>query len=244
MGTDKASKQELLGKRVLIKLSGEALGDYGQAAQVINYEKVDLVARVLAQLQCDGLEMGIVIGGGNIYRGRNGGTKRRADGDHMGMLATAINSIALKDALLSIGARVNVFSAIEMDRIFETYTQQKANDSLDAGEIAIFACGTGLPYVSTDTAGVLRALEIGADLLLCGKNIDGVYDKDPQKYPDAQRYDEIGYNEVIEKQLQALDLTATALCCTYKLPVFVFELKEPRGIAHALWGKMPGTWIR
>jgi uridylate kinase len=231
-------------RRVLIKLSGEMLSAPGKT---LDYDKIDAVAAVLKEIAARGVQQGIVVGGGNIMRGRASGDMDRTDADHMGMLATVINAIALKDALLRIGAKAAVMSAIEMKQVCETFTKREAVERLDGGEIVIFAAGTGRPFFSTDTAAALRALEIGADMLYCGKAVDGVYDKDPRKFKDARRYDEISYDEVILKRLEALDQASVILCRDRPgggLPVFVFELSEPRNLIDAIDGRCRGTFIR
>lgn len=227
-------------KRVVIKLSGEALAGSGS---VLDYDKVDHVARVLKEISDQGVQIGVVVGGGNIFRGRSSGEMNRTDADHMGMLATAINALALKDSLIRTGAKAAVLSAIEMYQICESFAQREAVRRLEEGEIVIFACGSGRPYFSTDTAAALRALEIGADVLLCGKNIDGVYSADPRKDPKAVRYDRLTYGEVMAKNLQALDQAAFALCRDGHLPIFVFELKTPENLLHVIQGQSVGTYV-
>ncbi len=233
-------------KRVLIKLSGEALGreTAGAGASGIDFDKLDAVAKVLAELQTQGFQMGIVIGGGNIFRGRNSGDMNRTDADHMGMLATAINALALKDALERAGAPARVLSAFPMEQVCDSYSQRHAAACLDRGEVLVFACGIGKPYFSTDTASALRALEIGAHTLFCAKKIDGVYTGDPNKDENAVRLDELTYAAVLRDDLQALDQSAVALCRDFKLPIFCFKLDKPDSIAEALTGKAVGTWIR
>ena len=230
-------------KRVLFKLSGEALSAPGKT---LDYDKVDQVAEVLAQIAASGVQMGLVVGGGNIFRGRSSGDMNRTDADHMGMLATVINALALKDALTRMGAKAAVLSAIEMYQVCEPFAQRDAIARLERGEIVIFAAGTGRPYFSTDTASALRALEIGADVMLCGKKCDGVYDKDPAKYPDAVRYDTLTYKKVLDDHLDALDQAAIVMCRDYReggLPIFVFALNEPRNLIDAIEGRVTGTVI-
>lgn len=235
-------------KRVLIKLSGEALA--GEATlhdkRTLDYSKIDAVADVLAKIAKSGVQIAIVIGGGNIYRGRNAGETNtdRTLADHMGMLATAINSLAMQDALQRMGAKASVLSAIDMYQVCEPFAQRDALARLERGEIVIFACGTGRPFFSTDTAAALRALEIGAQILLCAKNIDGIYSDDPRKNPQAKRYEELTYQEVIYNNLQALDTAAIALCRDGKMPIFVFKLDDPANIEAAINGNASGTHIR
>lgn len=226
--------------RVLIKLSGEALGGENSS---LDYDQVDRVAGVLKELHEAGVEMGVVIGGGNIFRGRSGREINRTDADHMGMLATAINALALKDALLRINTPACVISAIEMHQICDTYSQRAALGHLQRGEIVIFACGIGRPYFSTDTASAMRALEIGAQVLLCGKNVDGVYSADPNIDPNAVRYEHLKYDDVIGQNLQALDQSAITLCRDHGMPIFVFELRRPEKLIDAITGDAQGTYI-
>lgn len=227
-------------KRALIKLSGEALAGDGET---LSDEKIEEVASVLKELQDGGLQMGVVIGGGNIYRGRSAKQQNRSDADHMGMLATVINALSLKDALLRAGARVTVMSAIAMEQICDFYTQREAIRRIERGEIVIFAAGIGRPYFSTDTASAMRALEIDAEVLVCGKNVDGIYDEDPRKNPNAKRYDYVSYEEFIEKDLKALDQNAIVLCRDNGLKVFVFELKNPEKLIEALSGEIKGSVV-
>lgn len=233
-------------KRVLIKLSGEALGkeQSGGSTAGIDFDKLDQVARVLAKLQHQHFEIGVVVGGGNIFRGRNSRGMNRTDADHMGMLATAINALALKDALERAGAHARVLSAFPMEQVCDSYSQRHAADCLKRGEVLVFACGIGKPYFSTDTASALRALEIGAEAMYCAKNIDGVYTGDPHKDETAVRLDELSYAAVLRDNLQALDQSAIALCRDFKLPIFCFKLDRADSISDALNGQAVGTWIR
>lgn len=227
-------------KRVLIKLSGEALSGEND---ILDYEKVFDVARAIAELQQGGMEIGIVVGGGNIYRGRSSKQKNRTDADHMGMLATTINALALKDAILQNGSQASVMSAIEMEQICDFYTQRLAIARIEEGEVVIFAAGIGRPYFSTDTASAMRALEIDADALLCGKNVDGIYTNDPNVDPTAERFDWISYDEFIERDLQALDQTAILLARSNDLKILVFELKNPDNLVQTMEGQASGTVI-
>ena len=228
-------------KRVLIKLSGEALSTKDE---VLDYNAINTTALVLKELSQQGIEIGVVVGGGNIIRGRSVATSNRTLADHMGMLATTINSLALQDALLGHGCEASVLSAIEMYQICEPFAQRYAVSRLQNSEIVIFACGIGRPYFSTDTAAALRALEIGADVLICAKNIDGVYDKDPRKYTDAKKYDFVTYDEVIAKNLQALDIAAITLCRDGRLPIKVVELLNAEQLKAAVLQKdSTGTLI-
>ena len=229
-------------KRVLIKLSGEALGDHGR---LFDFEQIDRVADVIRQLHETGAEIAIVIGAGNIWRGRQGPAAKMTavNADHMGMLGTAINSIAMQDAVERQGIASRVMSAVEMTRFCEPYTYRRAVRHLEKGRVVIFACGTGNPFFSTDTAAALRAVEIGADAILLAKNVDGVYDSDPKKNPDAKRYDRVSYMEVLSKGLNVMDSTATSLCMDNDVPMIVFDLTVKGNISRALKGENVGTTV-
>lgn len=210
-------------QRVLIKISGEALAS---EATPLCAETIDNTARLLNDLAGTGVQIGVVVGGGNILRGRSSGNMDRNRADHMGMLGTAINALALQDSLERLGASCAVLSAVTMDRFCEPYSARDANRRLDAGQIVIFACGTGSPFFSTDTAAALRAAEIHADVLLLAKNVDAVYSADPKLDPNAVRYSHLTYDEVIVRNLKATDLTAITLCREQKIPIHVFALSE------------------
>ena len=229
-------------KRVLIKLSGEALGDHGR---LFDFDQIDRVADVIRQLHETGTEIAIVIGAGNIWRGRQGPAAKMTaiNADHMGMLGTAINSIAMQDAVERQGIPTRVMSAVEMNRFCEPYTYRRAVRHLEKGRVVIFACGTGNPFFSTDTAAALRAVEIGADAILLAKNVDGVYDSDPKFNPEAKKYDTISIQEVIDRQLAVVDLTASIMCMEHKMPMAVFSLNEKDGIANAMQGRINGTIV-
>ncbi len=224
-------------RRVLLKISGEALSS---AATPLCGETIAHTAAVLAQLQEMGVEIGVVVGGGNIIRGRSSAGMDRNRADHMGMLSTAINALALQDALEHIGKRCTVLSAIQMDRFCDFFTSREANQKLASGEIVIFACGSGSPFFSTDTAAALRAAEIGADVLLLAKNIDAVYSADPKKEPDAVRYSHLTYDKVIADNLQATDITAITLCREQNIPIHVFALDR---LLEIFQGAETGTVI-
>ena len=230
-------------KRVLIKLSGEALGDHGR---LFDFEQIDRVADVIRQLHETGAEIAIVIGAGNIWRGRQGPAAKMTavNADHMGMLGTAINSIAMQDAVERQGIESRVMSAVEMTRFCEPYTYRRAVRHLEKGRVVIFACGTGNPFFSTDTAAVLRAAEINADVILLAKNIDGVYDCDPAKNANAVKFDAITYDEVLKRRLAVMDSTATSLSMDNHIPVLVFALKDPYNIVRALRGEKIGTIVK
>ena len=228
---------------MLLKLSGEALS--GDAGTGLDFKVMAEVCGVVAQCAKQGVEVGIVVGGGNFWRGvkDGGGKMERTRADYMGMLATTINSLALQDALEQRGVDVRVQTAIEMRQIAEPYIRNKATRHLEKGRVVIFGCGIGNPYFSTDTAAALRAAEINAEIILLAKNIDGVYDSDPAKNPDAKKYDTLSYMEVLEKKLAVMDTTATTLSMDNKIPLLVFALKEPENIYRAVMGEQVGTMV-
>ena len=231
-------------KRVLVKFSGEALASsvgYGIDSEVLKY-----VAGEIKKLVESDIEVGIVVGGGNIVRGvtasKDGLIKRNA-ADHMGMLATVINGIAIQGALESLGVRVRLQSAIKMEQICEPFIVRRATRHLEKGRVVIFSAGTGNPFFTTDTAATLRAVEIGADMIIKATKVDGVYDKDPHKYPDAKKYDTLTFTKVLEDQLAVMDGTAATLCRDNKLPILVFDLADPDNIARAVQGENVGTLV-
>ncbi|MBQ8339998.1 MAG: UMP kinase [Clostridia bacterium] len=226
-------------KRILLKLSGEALTAPGKG--ILDFDFIAKVADVLKRCKDDGVEIGVIVGAGNIWRGRQGGKMDRKQADHMGMLATAINALALQDSFLAVGLDAVVMSAVEMRAFTDTFTVQDANAALKAGKVVIFACGLGQPFFSTDTAAVLRAAEIDADAVLMAKNIDGIYSADPKVDPTATRYDEITYKEVLEKELKALDLSATTFCMENDIRCYAFALNDPDNIYHVVMGEHIGT---
>ncbi|MBU5491004.1 MULTISPECIES: UMP kinase [Butyricicoccus] len=230
-------------KRVLIKISGEALA--GDNKFGLNFDVIGPVCDVVKKCVEIGTEVGIVVGGGNFWRGvkDGGGKMERTRADYMGMLATTINSLALQDALEQRGVDVRVQTAIEMRQIAEPYIRNKATRHLEKGRVVIFGCGIGNPYFSTDTAAALRAAEINAEIILLAKNIDGVYDSDPAKNPDAKKYDTLSYMEVLEKKLAVMDTTATTLSMDNNIPLLVFALKEPENIYRAVMGEQVGTMV-
>ena len=228
-------------KRVILKISGEALSSPGEN---IDFDIVGIVAKQVAEISDMGVEVCIIVGGGNIWRGRQGKHMDRVTADHMGMLATVINSLAIQDALEAMGKQVRLQTAIEMIKIAEPFIRRKAVRHLEKGRIVIFACGTGNPYFTTVTATALRAAEMEADLILLAKNVDGVYDSDPKKNPDAKKFDEISYLEVISRGLQAMDTTAVTLCMENNIPILAFGLSEKESIKRAVLGEKMGTLIR
>ena len=235
---------QLAYRRVLLKLSGEALmgdEDYGIDPKVIGR-----LAREVIEARDAGAEVGVVIGGGNIFRGAGlaAGGMDRVTGDQMGMLATVINALAMQDALEKLGARVRVMSAIKINDVCEDYIRRRAIRHLEKGRIAVFAAGTGNPFFTTDSGAALRAIEIGADLLLKATKVDGVYDKDPKKHKDAKRYARLGYDEVIARNLQVMDTAAFALCRDAGLPLRIFDMAQPGVLLRILNGEPIGTLVR
>jgi uridylate kinase len=230
-------------KRILLKLSGEVLA--GGAPFGISAERVQSLAREVSDVARAGIQIGVVVGGGNIFRGVAAAARNmdRVTADHMGMLATVINSLALSDALEQIGIPTRVMSAIEMHEVAEPYIRRRAIRHLEKGRIAIFAAGTSNPYFSTDTAATLRALEIKADVIAKATRVDGVYDKDPLKFPDAVKYPEITYLEVLAKGLGVMDATAIAMCRDNQMPIVVFNLTTTGNIMRMSMGEPIGTVI-
>ena len=228
-------------KRVLLKLSGEALA--GAQKTGVNPEVVGKICDKIKEVVEMGVEVAIVVGGGNFWRGRQGLEMERTTADYMGMLATAMNGLALQDALEARGIHSRVQTAIEMREIAEPFIQRKAEKHLNRGRVVIFACGTGHPYFTTDTAASLRAAEIGADAILVGKTIDGVYSADPKIDSNAIKYDKITYSDILNKNLKVMDLTAISLCKDNNIKLIVFELAKPENIVKAIKGEEVGTLI-
>ena len=228
-------------KRVIIKLSGEALA--GEKGFGIDENVVAYVVNQIKKVYEQGVEIGVIIGGGNFWRGRQALQMERSAADHMGMLATVMNSIALQDALEANGVPCRVQTALTITRIAEPYILRKAMRHFEKGRVVIFACGTGNPFFSTDTGAALRAAEINADVLMLAKNIDGVYDSDPKKNPNAKKYDELTYMKVVQDGLQAMDATAITLCMENKIPIIAFALKEEDSMLKAINGEKIGTII-
>ena len=230
-------------QRILLKLSGEALA--GGASFGIHSERVKELAQEIAGVASTGIQIGVVVGGGNIFRGVAVAAQKmdRVTADHMGMLATVINSLALSDALEQMGYPTRVMSAIEMHQVAEPYIRRRAIRHLEKGRIVIFAAGTSNPYFSTDTAATLRALEIKADVIAKATRVDGVYDKDPLKFPEAFRYDRISYLEVLSQGLGVMDATSIAMCRDNQLPIIVFNLNESGNIMRMSMGEHVGTLI-
>lgn len=229
-------------KRMLLKLSGEALA--GKQKFGLDYDVVLNICRSIKKCADMGVEIGIVVGGGNFWRGRSSGKMDRTRADHMGMLATAINALALADALEQLGVPVRVQTAISMQQVAEPYIRNRAVRHLEKGRVVIFGCGTGNPFFSTDTAAALRAAEIDADIIMKATNVDGVYDADPNKNPDANKLDSLTFLEVLSKELQVMDSTAASLCKDNKIPILVFNLDNPDNIVSALLGENIGTIVK
>lgn len=228
-------------KRILLKLSGEALADKGNG--ILDFDFITKVGEVLKKCTAIGVQIGIIVGAGNIWRGRQGGKMNRVRADHMGMLATTINSLALQDTFEGIGIDTKVYTAVSMQEFADKFTARDAIASLEQGKVVIFGAGTGSPYFSTDTAAALRAAEIEADAILMAKNIDAIYSADPNVDPSAVKYDEITYKEILDKQLKALDLSATTFCMENDIKVYAFGLKEPENIYRVVIGEKIGTEI-
>ena len=229
-------------KRILLKLSGEVLaGDKGHG---FDFDTIGAVCSAVKKLNEMGVEVGLVVGGGNFWRGRSGGNMDRTRADHIGMLATVMNSLALADSLEQLGVTVRVQSAIEMRQIAETYIRNRAVRHLEKGRVVIFASGTGNPFFSTDTCAALRAAEIKANVILKATNVDGVFDKDPNKYPDSVKYDVVTHSEVLEKDLKVMDSTAASLCRDNNIPILVFNLSDPENIIRAVLGENVGTLVK
>lgn len=230
-------------KRVLLKISGEALA--GNKHFGLDFEVIGNVCDVLKKCVDAGVQVGVVVGGGNFWRGVKDGEGRmeRTRADHMGMMATVMNALALADVLEQKGVPVRVQTALEIRAVAEPYIRLKAERHLEKGRVVIFGCGTGSPYFSTDTAAVLRAAEINADVILLAKNIDGVYSADPNKDPNAVKYDSITYDDVLAQHLQVMDSTATSLSMDNNIPVILFALKEPENIYKVIMGEKIGTIV-
>lgn len=230
-------------KRVLLKLSGEMMA--GEDKYGFNEEILQAICQELAEVSRLGIELGIVVGGGNIFRGLHAAEKgmERVPADHMGMLATVINAVALQNNIERLGVQTRVMSAISVDEVAEPYIRRKAIRHLEKGRIVIFAAGTGNPFFTTDTASALRASEIRADVLLKGTRVDGVYDKDPEKFDDAVRYDSLTYKEILHKQLRVMDLTAITFCHDNNTPLYVFDMKKRGNLLSLIKGGKVGTSI-
>ena len=228
-------------KRILLKVSGESLA--GGKGMGLDNDTLHRLGKTIRDLMGLGVQVGIVVGGGNFWRGRTSEGMDRVTADHMGMLATAMNALALSDALEQAGAVTRVISAIEMRQFAEPYIRKRAVRHLEKGRVVIFACGTGNPFFSTDTAAALRATEIDADIIFKATNVDGVYNKDPRKHPDAVRYDSVSHDEVLRLNLGVMDATAAALCRDNHVSIAVFSIDEPENILRLAQGKKVGTIV-
>lgn len=228
-------------KRILLKLSGEALA--GDKKIGLDYSIITKICESIKKCADAGVQMGIVVGGGNFWRGRSSGAMDRTRADHIGMLATTMNALAVADVLEAQGIDVRVQTAIAMNQVAEPYIRNKAVRHMEKGRIVIFGCGTGNPFFSTDTASTLRAAEIEADIVLKATMVDGVYDKDPNKYDDAIKYDELSFNDILVKNLAVMDSTAASMCKDNNIPILVFNLKRPDNIFDACMGKKVGTIV-
>ena len=231
-------------KRVLLKISGEALA--GEKHTGLDFQMIGEVCDMIKQCIAMGVQVGVVVGGGNFWRGvkDGGGKMERTRADHMGMLATVLNCLAVADVMEQRGMEVRVQTAVEMRSFAEPYIRSKAIRHLEKGRVVIFGCGTGNPFFSTDTAAVLRAAEIGADVILLAKNVGGVYSADPAKDPSAVKYDSITYDDVLAQHLMVMDSTATSLSMDNHIPVLLFALKDPENIIRAVCGEKIGTIVK
>lgn len=229
-------------KRILLKLSGESLA--GSHTHGIDFDTVLKICEPIRECTRLGVEMGIVVGGGNFWRGRSSGKMDRTRADHMGMLATTINALGVADALEQLGVPVRVQTAIEMRQIAEPYIRNRAVRHLEKGRVVVFGCGTGNPFFSTDTAAALRAAEIDADIIFKATMVDGVYNCDPKKNPDAVKYDTLTFMDVLSKNLQVMDSTAASLCKDNHIPILVFNIDPPQNILSAACGESLGTIVK
>ena len=233
---------EIKYKRIMLKVSGEALA--GDKKTGLNYDVITDIGKSIKKCYDAGVQIGIVVGGGNFWRGRSSGAMDRTRADHIGMLATAMNALAVADVLESLGMEVRVQTAISMQQVAEPYIRNRAVRHLEKGRVVIFGCGTGNPFFSTDTASSLRAAEIEADVMLKATMVDGVYDKDPHKYPDAVKYETLDLDDVIVKHLAVMDSTSAAMCKDNNIPIIVFNLARPDNIYDAVMGEKVGTLVK
>ncbi len=229
-------------KRILLKISGEVLG--GEKGSGFDFETVNSICTAIKKVHDMGVEVGVVCGGGNFWRGRSSGDMNRARADHIGMLATVMNAIMLEETLNEMGVCATAQTAIIMEQLAEPYSQREAVRRLSNGEVVIFGAGTGSPFFTTDTCAALRAAEIGADILFKATNVDGVFDKDPNKFADAVKYDVITHSEGLEKNLKVMDAAAASICRDNKLPILVFNLTDPENIIKAVSGENIGTIVK
>ena len=228
-------------KRILLKLSGEVLA--GAEGKGLNFDTVTEICEIIKECTELGVEIGLVVGGGNFWRGRSSGEMDRVRADQMGMLATTINSLALCDTLEQLGVKATVMTSLVMPQVADIFTKREAVKNLSEGKVVIFGCGTGNPFFSTDTTAALRAAEIEAEIIFKATNVDGVYDKDPNKFADAVKYDKLTHSEVLSKELKVMDSTAASLCRDNKISILVFNLDDPNNIVRALKGEAIGTVV-
>lgn len=228
-------------KRILLKLSGEVLA--GEKGTGLDFDTVNSVCKVIKECADMGVQIGIVVGGGNFWRGRSSGDMDRTRADHMGMLATVMNSLALQESLIQCGNDAVVMTALDIQRVAEPFNKDKAVKLMENGSIVIFGCGTGSPFFSTDSGAALRAAEIGADIFFKATNVDGVFNKDPNKYPDAVKFDTVTHDKLLEMHLGVMDNTAAALAQNSSMPVLVFNLNDPENIKKAVLGEKIGTVV-
>ncbi len=234
-------EKQLKYKRILLKLSGEALA--GEKKMGLDIPTITEICKSIKKCSDAGAQIGIVVGGGNYWRGRSSETMDRVRADHIGMLATAMNALAVADVLEGLGCEVRVQTAIDMKQIAEPYIRQKTLRHFEKGRIVIFGCGTGSPFFSTDSAAALRAAEINADILLKATMVDGIYDKDPHKYADAVKYETLSHHEILVHSLKVMDSAAAAMCSDNKTPILVFDLSRPDNIYDAVMGEKVGTVV-
>ena len=228
-------------KRILLKLSGEVLA--GAEGKGLNFDTVTEICQIIKECTELGVQIGLVVGGGNFWRGRSSGEMDRVRADQMGMLATTINSLALCDTLEQLGVKATVMTSLVMPQVADIFTKREAVKNLSEGKVVIFGCGTGNPFFSTDTTAALRAAEIEAEIIFKATNVDGVYDKDPNKFSDAVKYDRLTHSEVLSKELKVMDSTAASLCRDNKISILVFNLDDPKNIVRALKGEAIGTVV-
>ena len=232
---------ETVYKRILLKVSGEVLA--GDENKGIDFEKLNEICSVIKRTADLGVQVAVVVGGGNFWRGRSSGDMDRTRADQMGMLATVLNALALQDELIQLGRNAEVMTGLDIQRVGRPFNKFEADRLLNEGTVVIFGCGTGNPYFTTDTGASLRASEIGADIYFKATNVDGVYDKDPNKYPDAVKYDTVSFDEILAKRLNVMDNTAAAMALNNKLPVLVFNLNDPENVIRAVKGEKIGTVV-
>lgn len=229
-------------KRILLKLSGEVLA--GEKGSGIDFDTVTDICKVIKECTDMGVQIGIVVGGGNFWRGRSSGSMDRTRADHMGMLATVMNSLALQEALIQLGNNAVVMTALDIQRVTEPFNKDKAVSLMESGRAVIFGCGTGSPFFSTDSGAALRAAEIGADIFFRATNVDGVFDKDPNKFDDAVKFETVTHDKLLEMHLGVMDNTAAALAQNSNIPVLVFNLNDPENIKKAVLGEKIGTIVK